>query len=74
MEAFFLSVTTLVALSVLATAVCVALRFGITPRVAQSSGGSEEFTQPRRSISAGTLVVGLLFLFTVTLLFAMLSR
>ncbi|HLV99774.1 MAG TPA: hypothetical protein VKT82_13975 [Ktedonobacterales bacterium] len=70
MEAFFLSIASLFALLVLATALCVVLRFGITSRVAPSSGVGEEFMQPRRHILAGALTAGLVVLFSVTLLFA----
>ncbi|HEY7347407.1 MAG TPA: hypothetical protein VH599_03740 [Ktedonobacterales bacterium] len=73
MGAFFLSIATLVALLVMATAVCVALRFGIAQRIAPSSVAGDEFTQPRH-ISAGTLVAGLALLFGVTLLFAVMSH
>jgi hypothetical protein len=74
MEAFFLSIVSLLALVVLATAVCVALRFGIASRVAPSSGVGEEFIQPRRHLFAGTLTVGLVLLFSVTLLFAVIAH
>ena len=75
MEAFFLSIASLFALLVLATALCVALRFGVTSRVAPSSGGvGEEFVQPRRHIMAGALAASLVVLFSVTLLFAMMAH
>ncbi|HEY7355758.1 MAG TPA: hypothetical protein VH590_04795 [Ktedonobacterales bacterium] len=74
MEAFFLSILSLLALLVLATAVCVALRFGTASRVAPSSGVGQEFIQPRRHLFAVTLTVGLVLLFSVTLLFAVIAR
>ena len=74
MEAFFLSIASLFALLVLATALCVALRFGIASRAASSSGVGEAFVQPRRPILAGALTAGLVVLFSVTLLFAVMAR
>ncbi len=80
MEAFFLTIASLVALLVMATAVCVALRFGLTQRVAPSSGVGEEFTEfteftrPRRHVFVGPLMLSLALLFSVTLLLAVISR
>ncbi len=74
MEAFFLSIASLFVLLVLATALCVALRFGVTARVAPSAGVGDEFVQPRRHLFAGTLAVGLVVLFSVTLLFAVMAH
>ncbi len=74
MEAFFLSIAALFALLVLATALCVALRFGITSRVAPSSGVGDEFVQPRQHVAAGALVVSLAALFSVALMFAIMAR
>ncbi len=74
MEAFFLSIVSLFALLVLATALCVALRFGVASRVAPSAGVGDEFVQPRRHLFAGMLVVSLVLLFSVTLLFAVMAR
>ncbi|HEU5370061.1 MAG TPA: hypothetical protein VFU69_16440 [Ktedonobacterales bacterium] len=74
MEAFFLSIVSLLALVVLATAVCVALRFGTASRVAPSPVASDEFIQSRRHLFAGTLTVGLVLLFSVTLLFAVIAH
>jgi hypothetical protein len=73
MEAFFLSIVSLLALLVLATAVCVALRFGTASRVAPSPVVSDEFIQPRH-LFAGTLTVGLVLLFGVTLMFAVIAH
>jgi hypothetical protein len=74
MTAFFLSIASLFALLVMATAICVALRFGIAPRAASSSLAGNEFAQPRRHLFAGTLAAGLVLLFSVTLLLAVMSR
>jgi hypothetical protein len=74
MEAFFLSIASLIALLVLATALCVALRFGVASRVAPSSGVGDEFVQPRRHIMAGALAASLVVLFSVTLMFAMMAH
>ena len=74
MEAFFLSIASLIALLVLATALCVALRFGVASRVAPSSGVGEAFVQPRRHVLAGALVASLVVLFSVTLLFAVMAH
>jgi hypothetical protein len=74
MEAFFLSIALLFALLVMATAVCVAIRSSVMPRVAPSSFVGDEFVQPRRRAFAGTLAVGLVVLFSITLLFAVVTR
>lgn len=74
MEAFFLSIVSLFALLVMATAVCVALRFGIAPRVAPSPVVGDEFMQPRRHIFVRTLTVSLILLFGVTLLLAVMTH
>lgn len=75
MEAFFLSIASLLALAVLATAVCVALRSGVAQRVVPSSlAEGDEYTQPRRHLFAGTLTIGLVLLFSVTLLFAVMTH
>lgn len=74
MAAFFLSIASLIALLVLATALCVALRFGVTSRVSPSSGVGEEVVQPRRPLFAGVLAVSLVVLFSITLLFAVMSH
>jgi hypothetical protein len=74
MEAFFLSIASLFALLIMATALCVALRYRVAPRIAPSTGVGDEFLPPRRHLFAGTLAVGLVLLFGVTLLFAVMSR
>lgn len=74
MEAFFLSIATLFALLVLATVICVMLRFGPTQRAVTFYQGSEHLAQPRHHFSGGTLVLGLVLLFCVTLLLAIINR
>jgi len=77
MEAFFLSITSLLALAALATAICVALRSGVAARARvapASSTEGDEMVQPRRHTLAGTLTVGLVVMFGVTLLFAVMAR
>ena len=75
MEAFFLSILSLFALAVLATAICVALRSGIAPRVVPSSFvEGDRFVQSRRHLFAGTLTIGLVLMFAVTLLFAVMAH
>jgi hypothetical protein len=77
MEAFFLSITSLFVLAALATAICVALRSGVTARArvaAASPAEGDEMVQPRRHPLAGMLTVGLVVMFGVTLLFAMMMH
>ncbi len=75
MGAFFLSITSLLALAVLATAICVALRSGVAARVVSASPAEgDEVMQPRRHVLAGTLTVGLVVMFSVTLLFAVMTH
>ncbi len=74
MAAFFLSITSLFALAVVATAICVALRSGVGARVAASPAEGNEVVQPRRHVLAGTLTVGLVVMFSVTLLFAVMTH
>lgn len=74
MAAFFVSIATLFALLVLATAACVALRFRAVPPLAPSAVVGEEFPPTRRHFLGGTLAVGLMLLFSATLLFAVIVR
>jgi hypothetical protein len=74
MEAFFLSIVSLLALLVIATAICVMLRFGITQRVVSSYQGIDHLAQPRSHLLGGTLALGLIVVFSLTLLLAVMSR
>ena len=77
MEAFFLSIASLFALLVIATAICVALRFGGTQRAATSSeqlSSQEEYLERPRRHFGSPLVLSLILLFSVTLAFAVITR
>lgn len=78
MIAFFVSITVLFVLLVIATAICVALRFGGTQRGISSSEtpSSQErdyLERPRRHFG-GPLALSLILLFSATLVFAVITR
>lgn len=77
MIAFFLSITLLFVVLVISTAICVALRFGGTQREAASSeepSSQEEYlARPRRHFG-GPLALSLILLFSVTFVFAVITR
>ncbi len=77
MVAFFLSIMALLTLLVIATAICVALRFGSTRqevRFSEVPVSQEEYMeQPRRHFS-GPLALSLILLFSLTLVFAVITR
>jgi hypothetical protein len=77
MIAFFLSIMVLLVLLVIATAICVALRFGGTQQEAPSSdisASQEEYLERPRRHFGGPLALSLILLFSVTLVFAVITR
>ena len=77
MIAFFLSIALLFVLLVIATAICVALRFGGTQQEAPSadiSSSQKEYVERHRRHFGGPLALSLILLFSVTLVFAIIAR
>ena len=75
MEAFFLSITALFAFLIVVTALCVLLRFGTSQRAAAyEDQGMGRLAHSRHHLVSGTLAVGLVLLFSATLLVAILSK
>ncbi len=75
MEAFFLSIASLIAFLVIVTALCVMLRFGTTQRAAAYQGVAHlAHSRRRHHLVGGTLAVGLILLFSATLMMAILSK
>jgi hypothetical protein len=77
MIAFFLSITLLLTLLVIATAICASLRFGNTRQEAtfaeEPSSQEEYLGRPRRHLGT-PLTLSLILLFSVTLVFAVITR
>ena len=75
MEAFFLSITALIAFLVIVTALCTLLRSGAPQHPFASSEGVGQLTQRRHHLAgAATLALCLCVAFVVMLLLAVVTR